>query len=216
MMLKMNCFKVESLPVDDDRTFFGIPFVVAVVVVAAVIPIVAVAVPVFAAAAAAASVAAAAAAAAAVAVAVAVTSAAAAAATAAAAVVVVVAVASASAAAAAVVSVPGFLLVVFLGSERVLLRLIIQSKDVWPMQSVCVCVLSVCLCVQLCLKEPIRMMQGAEGLISRPLPMKLRGIETGKRTCSGRHGHMSAACGQHYSDMSACIATVMSEGLQQS
>ena len=60
------------------------------------------------------------------------------------------------------------------------------------------------------------MMQGAKGLISRPLPMKLRGIETGKRTCSGRHGHMSAACGQHYSDMSACIATVMSEGLQQS
>ena len=75
---------------------------------------------------------------------------------------------------------------------------------------------SVCVCVQLCLKEPIRMMQGAEGLISRPLPMKLRGIETGKRTCSGRHGHMSAACGQHYSDMSAWIATVMSEGLQQS
>ena len=181
------------------------------VVVAAVIPIVAVAVPVFAAAAAAASVAAAAAAAAAaaVAVAVAVASAAAAAATAAAAVV-VVAVASASAAAAAVVSVPGILLVVILGSERVLLRLIIQSKDVWPMQSVCVCVL--CVCVQLCLKEPIR----AKGLISRPLPMKLRGIETGKRTCSGRHGHMSAACGQHYSDMSAWIATVMSEGLQQS
>ena len=77
----------------------------------------------------------------------------------------------------------------------------------------CVCV---CVSVQLCSEEPDSIMQGAEGLISRPLPMKLCGTETGKRTCSGRHGHMSAACGQHYSDMSAWIATVTSEGVQQS
>ena len=39
---------------------------------------------------------------------------------------------------------------------------------------------------------------GAEGLISRPLPTKLREVETGKRTCSGRHGHINAACGHKH------------------
>ena len=44
----------------------------------------------------------------------------------------------------------------------------------------------------------IAFLQGAEGLTSPPLPKKLREVETGTRTCSGRHGHISAACGHKH------------------
>ena len=87
---------------------------------------------------------------------------------------------------------------------------------------VCVCV-CVCVCVDLCYQEDTGFLQqpstsadrtcenfehvllhscrgqrDAEGLISRPLPTKLREVETGRRTCSGRHGHISAACGHKH------------------
>ena len=61
----------------------------------------------------------------------------------------------------------------------------------------CVCG-CVCVCGTLLLGVFPESVQGAKGLISRPLPTKLREVETGKRTCSGRHGHISAACGHKH------------------